>query len=188
MKKNIAIGILTLLLFIASCSSRKVKSVKEASKNNVTEKAVIHDKDDSSMNVRRETAVSVSDDGQTTTETLTITPLDPNKEATMKDAQGLLITMSNAVYRLERMIAKKKYDLKEEIKENKAVQIKRTSNASTEKHAKESKEAYVKESDKKVSLLPWHIFISLLVLCGAAGYIYYKANPTSRLFSLFKRH
>lgn len=187
MKKHIAIGILTLLLFIASCSSRKVQVEKVVAKSNVAEKVVSEKHADSVANIKKEVVISVSDDGSVITEVTTVTPIDPNKEATVKNTQGVLVTMTNAVYRLERMITKKKYALKKQIKENKAIQVKKTANASAEKHAKESKEEYVRKLDKKTYLSPWLLLIAIPALCCAAGYVYYKANPTSRLFSLFKR-
>ena len=181
----LSISIFILSLTVGCSGTRKVNKENKIVDKESLLKSNEEMKSDSLSNFKKETSTIVSENGNTIIETITITPINPNKEATVKDTTGVLIKVNNAVYKLERMIKKNVKELKQGIKEQQVAIKRKVSNASFEKHDKEKIEHQVKLSEKKQFNSIYLLLMIILLICVV--YLFYKNNPTSKLFNIFKR-
>lgn len=186
-KKDLILWTLLFLIFVSitGCGARKTHKEKEVVK---TESGTVSDEKvntDSTDNTKKEVVITKSQNGSVVKEVITITPIDPNKEATVKDTTGNLIRVNNAVYRIERMIAKNNYEIKKETKQQKAIAVKTNRNASFEKHAKEEKYAEMKVSDKKQFNYSYLLLLIIPLVGGV--YLFYRYHPTNKLFNFLKK-
>ena len=185
MKKQLLLVALIIAIAISSCASRKVRNEITSVKKEIEIKSVEKEQSDSISNIKKEIVTYSSHEGSVVTEVITITPIDPNKEATIKDSNGISVAVNNAVYRIDRMIKKDNKQLKQGIKEQQIAIKKKVSNASFERHAKEKIDNHAKFSEKKQ--FNYSCLLLLIIPLIGGVYLFYRNNPTSKMFNLFKR-
>lgn len=185
-KELILIAVCLLILSLATaCSARKTIKESIVVDKEVFSKSNEKEKSDSISNFKKDVKTVVSEDESTITETITITPIDPSREATVKDTTGIKVSVNNAVYKLERMIKKNAKELKQSIKEQQVAIKRKVSNVSFEKNAKEKVDHQTKLSEKKQFNYSYLLF--LIIPLGFGAYMFYKNNPTNRFLNLFKK-
>jgi preprotein translocase subunit SecF len=186
-KKDLILGVFLFLVLtsIIGCGARKTHKEKEKTK---TESVIVSNEKvnaDSTDNTKKDVFIVKSESGTVLKEVITVTPIDPNKEATVKNADGNVVKVNNAIYKIERMIANNNYELKKETKEQKAVSVKTNKNASFEKHEKEAKYVELKVSDKKQFNYSYLLLLIIPLVIGV--YLFYKYNPSVKLFNFLKK-
>lgn len=184
MKKIYIILLISLVSIITSCGARKSETKKENINTTTNISSKEEEKTSEVLNVKINSNIDISEDAFTRIITTTITPIDNSKPAEIVDKHGKKIKINNSKYVEE----EREEIIKKNKKDNTITSISDIKNEDIQKSLKIDSEYNSKNKEKiteKESSFRWYfLFIPVILLAGC--YTYYKATPTTRLFSMFK--
>ena len=157
-------GFLLIILWMTSCSTRKVASSTVKKENDIenleTEKKDLEVKDNSNVKVTND----VTQTQETTTEKKTYSPVDPTKPSSFTDDKGNKKELNNTFYTEEKTTSKnnKKGTTKTELSKAKATKDKGVKSNSTRTKTKEA----IKGKNTSRTSFSWWWLLLLLIPIG----------------------
>jgi hypothetical protein len=157
--KKLFIYLITLLLMV-NCGARKAEKlrVKESIKTETT--ATDQTKETTAQTAKKEIVKTTDNRDETVTETVTYTPIDPNKPATATDEKGETHLLQNVAYIIKRTYTKNKTTVKEAAAEETTQKAEILSDIKEVKAINEQLNANGSNLDRK----PWNSWNLLWIL------------------------